>query len=163
MSIITHHDVHVQPELSNYTSEPSISNSVLLADMSTPDITSTASRQPNGPIPHDPLGVAMNNTGSLQQPIDGKEGTDSDTTLREPDDKGRSIRGFRWIIICVSIYLTCTLYGLDTTIAADVQGPVIADLGHVELLAWGELHQSPHSTFSFSHNPSRVLTDLRRQ
>ena len=39
--------------------------------------------------------------------------------------------------------MTCALYGLDTTIAADVQGPVIADLGHVEKLAWGKSHQVP--------------------
>ncbi|KAL1859162.1 hypothetical protein Plec18167_007457 [Paecilomyces lecythidis] len=54
----------------------------------------------------------------------------------ESVDKSRSIRGFRWLIICVSLYITCTLYGLDTTIAADVQGSVVKDLGHVEQLAW---------------------------
>lgn len=54
----------------------------------------------------------------------------------ETVNKSRTIRGFRWFIICVSLYVTCALYGLDTTIAADVQGPVIADLGHVEQLSW---------------------------
>ena len=79
---------------------------------------------------------------TLHRPSDGKETTDSDTP-QEQIDKGRSIRGFRWIIICFSIYVTCGLYGLDTTIAADVQGPVISDLGHVEQLAWGKLHPIP--------------------
>ncbi|KAI8954506.1 MFS general substrate transporter [Xylaria longipes] len=50
--------------------------------------------------------------------------------------KGRTIRGVRWLMICVAIYTTCTLYGLDTTIAADIQGPIVASLGHVEQLAW---------------------------
>ncbi|KAI0887885.1 MFS general substrate transporter [Annulohypoxylon maeteangense] len=54
----------------------------------------------------------------------------------EHKDNTRKIRGFHWIIICVSLYITCALYGLDTTIAADVQGPVVQDLGHVEQLAW---------------------------
>ncbi|KAK7985853.1 hypothetical protein PG988_003475 [Apiospora saccharicola] len=94
------------------------------------------SHQPGDTVANVSPGIDVDGIGSLPQPICGKEGTDSDTTQPEPGDKGRSIRGFRWIVICVSIYLTCALYGLDTTIAADVQGPVIADLGHVELLAW---------------------------
>ncbi|KAI1121202.1 major facilitator superfamily domain-containing protein [Nemania abortiva] len=52
------------------------------------------------------------------------------------DGKGRTIRGPRWLIICIAIYITCTLYGLDTTIAADIQGPIVSALGHVGLLAW---------------------------
>ncbi|KAK4068128.1 hypothetical protein Trihar35433_6688 [Trichoderma harzianum] len=48
----------------------------------------------------------------------------------------RPIKGFRWILVCVSLYITCFLYGLDTTIAADVQGSVVEALGHIEQLAW---------------------------
>ncbi|KAI8630757.1 major facilitator superfamily domain-containing protein [Xylariaceae sp. FL1651] len=54
----------------------------------------------------------------------------------EEENKGRTIRGVRWLLICISIYTTCTLYGLDTTIAADIQGPIVESLGHVEQLAW---------------------------
>ncbi|KAK6082745.1 MFS drug efflux [Seiridium cupressi] len=54
----------------------------------------------------------------------------------DSEQKGRTIRRFRWVIICVSLYITCALYGLDTTIAADIQGPVVETLGHVEQLAW---------------------------
>ncbi|KAK2796117.1 hypothetical protein FQN52_000092 [Onygenales sp. PD_12] len=61
------------------------------------------------------------------------EGPESTT---DSENKGRTIRGFRWLIICISIYLTCALYGLDTTIAADIQGPVVEAFGHVEQLAW---------------------------
>ncbi|EGX95389.1 Major facilitator superfamily transporter [Cordyceps militaris CM01] len=50
--------------------------------------------------------------------------------------KGREIRGLRWLVICASIYITCFLYGLDTTIAADVQGPIIAAFGHVDQFSW---------------------------
>ena len=61
----------------------------------------------------------------------GESSTDSD-----PEEKRRTIRGFRWVIVCVSLYVTCFLYGLDTTIAADVQGPVTEAFGQVDKLAW---------------------------
>lgn len=51
-------------------------------------------------------------------------------------EPGRNIQGFRWLVICISLYITCFLYGLDTTIAADVQGPVIAAFDHVNQIAW---------------------------
>ncbi|TPX07297.1 uncharacterized protein E0L32_010794 [Thyridium curvatum] len=84
---------------------------------------------------------------SPQQPTHEKRTTgipsDSDTLELEPTPVGvteekhtRQIRGLRWLIICVAIYITCFLYGLDTTIAADVQGPVVEAFGHVEQLTW---------------------------
>ncbi|KAL8919473.1 MAG: hypothetical protein Q9208_006758 [Pyrenodesmia sp. 3 TL-2023] len=42
----------------------------------------------------------------------------------------------RWFCICVGWYLTAFLYGLDSTIAADVQGPILASLGNLQLLPW---------------------------
>ncbi|OMP88070.1 putative transporter C3H1.06c [Diplodia seriata] len=54
----------------------------------------------------------------------------------ESEGKGRTLRGFRWFIVCIALYITCFLYGLDTTIAADVQGPVTEAFGHVEQLSW---------------------------
>lgn len=50
--------------------------------------------------------------------------------------KSRQVRGLRWTIICVALYVICALYGLDTTIAADVQGSVTHTFGHVDQLAW---------------------------
>ncbi|KAI1392650.1 MFS general substrate transporter [Hypoxylon trugodes] len=73
--------------------------------------------------------------------VEKEEGTDREQpegylSGTESEDKGRTIRGFQWLILCISIYATCFLYGLDTTIAADVQGPVVETLGHVEQLSW---------------------------
>ncbi|KAJ5511535.1 Monooxygenase FAD-binding [Penicillium expansum] len=51
-------------------------------------------------------------------------------------EPSRTIQGFPWVVVCVSLYVTCFLYGLDTTIAADVQGSVIAAFGHVSQIAW---------------------------
>ena len=48
----------------------------------------------------------------------------------------RTIHGFKWVLVCASLYVSAFLYGLDTTIAADVQGPVVEQFGHIEQLAW---------------------------
>ncbi|KAI8948817.1 MFS general substrate transporter [Xylaria longipes] len=42
----------------------------------------------------------------------------------------------RWFCICVGLYLTSFLYGLDSTISAAIQGPILASLGDLELLPW---------------------------
>lgn len=54
----------------------------------------------------------------------------------KPEVNGRQIHGLRWLVICVALYISCILYGLDTTIAADVQGSIIEQFGHVEQLTW---------------------------
>ncbi|EOA86419.1 uncharacterized protein SETTUDRAFT_161296 [Exserohilum turcica Et28A] len=54
----------------------------------------------------------------------------------ETGQKERTIRGPVWFIICISLYVTCFLYGLDTTIAADIQGPVIQAFGKIEQFPW---------------------------
>ena len=48
----------------------------------------------------------------------------------------RTVGGFKWLLVCVSLYISAFLYGLDTTIAADVQGAVIEQFGHVDQLSW---------------------------
>ncbi|RFU74048.1 mfs general substrate transporter [Trichoderma arundinaceum] len=48
----------------------------------------------------------------------------------------QSISSWKWYSICVGLYLTTLLYGLDTSIAADVQGPILASLGEIEKLSW---------------------------
>lgn len=64
-----------------------------------------------------------------------KESTQDNLEI-EPEIKERSLRGIPWFIVCISLYTTCFLYGLDTTIAADIQGPIIQAFGQVEQLAW---------------------------
>ncbi|GAM33803.1 hypothetical protein TCE0_013f00969 [Talaromyces pinophilus] len=41
-----------------------------------------------------------------------------------------------WFQVCVGIILSAMLYGLDTTIAADVQASVIQSLGQIEKISW---------------------------
>ena len=88
---------------------------------------------------------AMSVAPTIEKPVEGSDpekASDqsprrSSETLHSGSETGtRSIQGFRWILVCISLYVTAFLYGLDTTIAADVQGPVVEEFGHIEQLAW---------------------------
>ena len=48
----------------------------------------------------------------------------------------RPIHGYRWVLAMVAVYTTAFLYGLDTTIAADVQPAIVESLGGIEKLTW---------------------------
>lgn len=50
--------------------------------------------------------------------------------------KARDMPTYKWILVLVSLYPYIFLYGLDTTIAADIQGAVISTYGNVSQLAW---------------------------
>ncbi|KAJ5144932.1 hypothetical protein N7448_002324 [Penicillium atrosanguineum] len=57
----------------------------------------------------------------------------------EQDTGGAAVKGMsslRWFSVCVGLYLTAFLYGLDSTVSADVQGPILASLGDLHLLPW---------------------------
>ena len=59
----------------------------------------------------------------------------NDSSEEEPPFE-RKIPKWRWTLVCVGLYLGALLYGLDTTISASVQGPILASLGEIEKLAW---------------------------
>ncbi|RYP68211.1 hypothetical protein DL771_006811 [Monosporascus sp. 5C6A] len=52
------------------------------------------------------------------------------------EDNIRKITGVKWVLVCAALYVSALLYGLDTTIAADVQGAVVETFGEIEQLAW---------------------------
>jgi MFS family permease len=52
------------------------------------------------------------------------------------DDNVRKVTGVRWVLVCAALYVSCLMYGLDTTIAADVQGAVVETFGEISQLAW---------------------------
>ncbi|MCJ1419595.1 hypothetical protein MMC32_005950 [Xylographa parallela] len=58
------------------------------------------------------------------------------TTPPQTPEESRPIHGFKWFLVCVSLYLSAFMYGLDTTIAADVQAGVVSTFGNVEQLTW---------------------------
>ncbi|KAI0198221.1 putative MFS transporter [Astrocystis sublimbata] len=48
----------------------------------------------------------------------------------------RSVTGLRWLLVCIAVFSCNLLYGLDNTIVADIQAPIISDLGNVNKLGW---------------------------
>ncbi|KAK3376404.1 major facilitator superfamily domain-containing protein [Lasiosphaeria ovina] len=77
------------------------------------------------------LGACENLCEAMQQPLSASGSRPAATGA-----EGRTVRGVKWVLILFAIYVIAFLYGLDTTIAADVQGPVIEAFGHVEQLPW---------------------------
>ncbi|KAK8041127.1 hypothetical protein PG994_014134 [Apiospora phragmitis] len=48
----------------------------------------------------------------------------------------RSITGLRWALVCLAVFSSNFLYGLDNTIVADIQASIIASVGNVNKLGW---------------------------
>ncbi|KAI9689479.1 MAG: hypothetical protein M1822_010130 [Bathelium mastoideum] len=65
---------------------------------------------------------------------------DEDSSATPEQEAGdvvvEKMSNLRWFSVCVGLYLTACLYGLDSTIAADVQGPILASLGDLNMLPW---------------------------
>jgi hypothetical protein len=76
-----------------------------------------------GPSPTESVSIAYN-------------GSDTPEEEDASGGVGREMSNLRWFVVCVGLYLTAFLYGLDSTIAADVQGPTLASLGELRLLPW---------------------------
>jgi MFS family permease len=68
--------------------------------------------------------------------IDEEKLSNSTRTEQEHVPEKREIRGWRWLLVLVGLYATALLYGLDTTITADVQAAVLSSLGQLPKLGW---------------------------
>jgi MFS family permease len=71
---------------------------------------------------------------SSEAPSDIEKGTNGSTEEEKPFE--RSIPDWQWFLVSVGIFFGALLYGLDTTISASVQGPILSSLGEIEKLAW---------------------------
>lgn len=60
------------------------------------------------------------------------------STSNVEESKGikRQVTGFRWFLVCVAIFSGNILYGLDTTISADIQASVSETFNNVTQLGW---------------------------
>ena len=54
----------------------------------------------------------------------------------EEAEPQRQVTGFRWLLVCLAIFSGNILYGLDTTIAADIQAAVSETFNNVSQLGW---------------------------
>lgn len=66
----------------------------------------------------------------------GSVGRSTALLLGEPPLKTRTITGWKWLVTCFTLYVTVFLYGLDNTIVADIQAPIVEKFGQVEKVAW---------------------------
>jgi hypothetical protein len=53
-----------------------------------------------------------------------------------PNLSPRTVHGWKWAIAVASLYIGALIYGLDGTIAADIQSAVIEQFDEVEKLTW---------------------------
>ncbi|KAI0138719.1 MFS general substrate transporter [Hypoxylon sp. NC0597] len=58
------------------------------------------------------------------------------TSEKNDNTQQRSVRGFRWLLVCISIFSANLLFGLDNTIAADIQGAVSETYSNTGQLGW---------------------------
>ncbi|KAK7429969.1 hypothetical protein QQZ08_003591 [Neonectria magnoliae] len=68
-----------------------------------------------------------------------EQSSDEVITASNPDKQPqpqRKITGVRWFLVCVAIFSANFLYGLDTTIAADIQAAVSESFNNVSQLGW---------------------------
>lgn len=80
--------------------------------------------------------------------LQGKQATDLSNSSAEKnfDDENhlstqrkaspRNMGKFRWILTCSALYSATLLYGLDTTIVADVQVPIVRRFGQIQKMTW---------------------------
>lgn len=100
-----------------------------------------------------PLGLEAESKPNSISPIADVEKQDQIPGEDGAGDFVRPLTTWQWVLVCVGLYLGALLYGkkfivrcrriplisstgLDTTIAADVQGPILESLGEIEKLAW---------------------------
>ncbi|KAL7946936.1 MFS general substrate transporter [Trichoderma barbatum] len=62
----------------------------------------------------------------------------SDTAAEVTADvrKAKNVQTWKWVLTLLTVYVTGALYGLDSTVVADVQGTVLERFGEPEKLAW---------------------------
>ncbi|KAF2135657.1 uncharacterized protein K452DRAFT_293056 [Aplosporella prunicola CBS 121167] len=71
--------------------------------------------------------------------LDQEMHNSSSSNEQQRDEKSkppRSIQGVRWFLVCLAIFSCNLLYGLDNTIVANIQPPIIASFGGVNKLGW---------------------------
>ena len=90
---------------------------------------------------------SQDNNGMLEKAADGAAANEASSAKSNSSNgttaavvvtgaSERTIRGIRWILICAAIFSANILYGLDTTIVADIQGAVSETFDNVTQLGW---------------------------
>lgn len=86
--------------------------------------------------------ISKADTEDVDENIISKANSTSDAeknSVDRPHDVNKTIRpytGFRWFLVCVAVFSSAFLYGLDNTIVADIQANAIETFGAVEKIGW---------------------------
>ncbi len=75
-------------------------------------------------------------SADIVAPADGARSDHTTAVAAVTGASERTVRGIRWILICAAIFSANILYGLDTTIVADIQGAVSETYDNVTQLGW---------------------------
>ena len=70
------------------------------------------------------------------KPEHDSQASPDESLQQKEDDSPRTVRGWTWVLVCVSLYVGGLIYGLDTTIAADIQAAIVEQFDDVERLTW---------------------------
>jgi hypothetical protein len=79
---------------------------------------------------------SVNDGSETDMAVDEEKGPIALGTASPPPEMTRTVKGWKWILICVGFYFSAFLYGLDNTIAADIQSAVVDTYGDISKLAW---------------------------
>jgi hypothetical protein len=60
----------------------------------------------------------------------------NESIQQREDASPRTVHGFKWFLVCASLYIGALIYGLDSTIAADIQAAIVEKFDSVERLTW---------------------------
>jgi hypothetical protein len=72
----------------------------------------------------------------VQSDLNDSSDEQSPTASFKDPPSERPVHGFKWFLVCVSLYIGALIYGLDTTIAADIQAAIVERFDNVERLTW---------------------------
>lgn len=96
------------------------------------DAASSAASEPLADPKNDnELGISLDTKEAILSSDDNM--TDIEAATNTKDNQ---LSGFKWFLVCACVYISDFVYGLDTTIAADIQGAVTHTFGTVDQLAW---------------------------
>jgi hypothetical protein len=124
-----------------------ISNSSKVIDV-VPDFVTLSQVRPAHAMPVDPTTTVLPQTsqGPKNDEKPGSGNSISPSTPPTSDEEQispverphpeRTKRGTRWFLVCLGIFSANFLYGLDTTIAADIQAAVSETFENVTQLGW---------------------------
>ncbi|KAI1263591.1 major facilitator superfamily domain-containing protein [Xylariaceae sp. FL1019] len=73
------------------------------------------------------------------RPVEGSDNDTNDTsnnTNTSTAKPERTIKGWRWALVCFAVFSANFLYGLDNTIVAAIQAAVVDDFNEVNKLGW---------------------------